>query len=197
MVVFTSLPTLHGPTAYLRPVTANDTQGRWWQWLNDPNVVEMMDKGYAPNTSEAQRAFFEKVSQSGTDAVFAICLNESGQHIGIAGLHRINPERKTGQFGIIIGETAYHRRGIGFEAWGLALEYAFDSLCLQTISTMIVPDNVASMKIAHRFGFKEMERLKNFIKKKTRAYDYATLILTRDNWTRADISAQHVKPKSL
>ena len=82
------------------------------------------------------------------------------------GLHQINFGKGKAQFGIIIGNTRYHGRGIGKCVWSEIIKFGFKKLELKTISTMIVKENKASIKIAKSLGFKIKKILKKFIKKR-------------------------------
>ena len=50
--------------------------------------------------------------------------------------------------------------------WSEIIKFGFKKLELKTISTMIVKENKASIKIAKSLGFKIKKILKKFIKKK-------------------------------
>jgi len=168
----------------MRPIEEKDVFGDWWRWLNDTKVTGMMDKGYEENTPEKQLAYYQKVEQSDKDAVFAICHNESDQHIGTIGLHDIQLKEGTAQFGVIIGNTDYHGQGIGKNTWEMVTKWGFHTLNIHTIRTMIVPDNVASMKIAEKLGYKVTEVYPEFIKKPGKNYDYTLLHLKRADWEK-------------
>ena len=156
---------------FLRPIMRKDVEGDWWKWLNNRKVTQLMDKGYKRNTKQKQLEYFKRIRDSNKDLLFAICLN-SKKHIGCVGLHQINFNKGKAQFGIIIGNTRYHGRGIGKSVWSEIIKFGFKKLELKTISTMIVKENKASIKIAKSLGFKIKKILKKFIKKKDKEYDY-------------------------
>ena len=166
---------------FLRPIMRKDVEGDWWKWLNNKKVTQLMDKGYKRNTKQKQLEYFKKIRDSNKDLLFAICLNNK-KHIGCVGLHQINLGKRKAQFGIIIGNTRYHGRGIGKCVWSEIIKFGFKKLELKTISTMIVKENKASIKIAKSLGFKIKKIFKKFIKKKDKEYDYISYILKRNNW---------------
>ena len=146
-----------------------------WKWLNDDRVTALMDKGQKKNTLEDQLAYLKKITNSKEDILFAIYFNK--KHIGNVGLHQISLEKKTAQFGILIGNTNYHNKGIGKHVWLAIIEFAFYELKIRKIYTMIVANNIASKKIAENLGFKKMKK-KYFLVKNGNIFDYPKYYVT-------------------
>lgn len=152
-----------------------------WKWLNDKNVTALMDKGYKKNTLKDQLAYFDKIKKSKRDLLFAIYFN--GKHIGNVGLHKINFKLKTAQFGIIIGNSKFHNKGIGKTVWYEIIKFAFDYLDMRKIFTMIVTKNIPSIKIAKKLGFKKMS-VKSYIIKYKKKFSYPKFFLTKANFRK-------------
>lgn len=146
-----------------------------WRWLNDDKVTSLMDKGHKKNTLQDQLDYLKKINKSKNDVLFAIYFKS--KHIGNVGLHQINHKLKTAQFGIIIGDTNYHNRGIGKHVWFEVIKFGFTKLKIKKIYTMIVSKNIASNKIAGHLGFKKMKK-KFFLKKKEIKFEYPKYYLT-------------------
>ena len=146
-----------------------------WKWLNDNRITFFMDKGYEKNTLKKQLSYYNSINNSKADILFAIYSKKI--HIGNVGLHQINFKNKTAQFGIIIGNTNYHKKGIGKNVWHSIINFGFNNLKIKKIYTMIVADNIASKKIAKYLGFKKMKR-KYYIIKNGIKFDYPKYYLT-------------------
>lgn len=146
-----------------------------WRWLNDNRVTSLMDKGHKKNTLKDQLDYLKKINQSKNDILFAIYFRN--KHIGNVGLHQINHKSKTAQFGIIIGNTNYHNKGIGKHVWFEIIKFGFTQLKIKKIYSMIVSKNIASNKIAKYLGFKKMKK-KFFLKKNEIKFDYPKYYLT-------------------
>lgn len=176
---------IQGEQIYLRSPTETDVQGRWWQWLNDPDVTAHMNKGQVVNTMQRQMEFFNKMKSSDSDCVFAICCSQTHQHIGTTAIHNIHMDGglKVGSFGILIGEKNFWGKGIGSEVWTLVITEAFDNLNLDAIHTKIFSSNVASLRIAEKVGFKTIEIIKNEFQKGDHWIDRHVLRLDREGWT--------------
>ena len=66
-----------------------------WKWLNDKRITSFMDKGNEKNTLAKQLIYYNKISKSRFDILFAIYFNKL--HIGNVGLHQISYKTKTAQ----------------------------------------------------------------------------------------------------
>ena len=152
-----------------------------WKWLNDKKVTALMDKGYKKNTLKNQLAYFDKIKKSKRDLLFAIYIND--KHVGNVGLHKINFKLKTAQFGIIIGNSKFHNKGIGKAVWYEIIKFAFDYLDMSKIFTMIVTKNIPSIKIAKKLGFKKMS-VKSYIIKYKKKLSYPKFFLTKANFRK-------------
>ena len=128
---------IDGTDIYLRNVQLNDVSGNWWRWFNDKQVTRFMQKGMKKNTVEDQHSFFKKVYKSENDLVLAICYKENKKHIGTTGLHQIDWEERSAQFGIIIGEKLYWGRSIGSDAWEKVIDYGFTKIKLKKFTQNI------------------------------------------------------------
>ena len=146
-----------------------------WKWLNNKRVTSLMDKGHQKNTLKDQLNYFKKISKSNNDLLFAIYFRK--KHIGNVGLHKINLKSKTAQFGILIGNTNYHNKGIGKRVWFEVIRFGFTQLKLNKIYTMIVSRNIASNKIAKFLGFKKLKK-KFYLKKNEIIFDYPKYLIT-------------------
>ena len=178
---------ISGKKIFLRPLHIDDVYGNWWKWFNDKEVTRYMNKGNEKNTPEKQRLFFEKVNRSKYHRVFAICEKLNGVHIGTVGLHDIDVEKKIAQFGIIIGEKNFWKKGIGKEAWSLVIRHGFCDLNLEDISTKIFKKNKASIKIAERLGFSRNNNDEKIIKNGI-PEQRINLILKKELWLKSNIS---------
>lgn len=166
---------------FLKVYQKKNTSNGSWNWLNNEKVTKYMDKGYVKNTKSKQLKYFNEISKSKKDILFAIYFFK--KHIGNVGLHKINFNSRSAQFGIIIGDTKYHGKGIGKIVWSKIIEFAFEDLNLKIIKTMITEKNIPSTNIAKRLGFKKMKRM-YFIKKKNEKLKYPKYYLIKKNFKK-------------
>jgi RimJ/RimL family protein N-acetyltransferase len=147
-------PFLVGKKVYLRLLEESDIGDEYVEWLNDYEVTRYLETGQFPSSPEAIRKYLERFQDSTTDLIFAIVDTETDQHIGNVTLNRINWINRTADTGLIIGKKAFWGKGYAFEAWSLVLEYAFQRLGLRKIIAGAVVDNVTSITILKKLGFK-------------------------------------------
>lgn len=148
---------LQGDQIYLRPLELED-ENRCRRWMNDQVVRRFLTMRF-PMGEMGERAWIEKASKGSRDEItLAIVLNENDQHLGNLGFHQIDWVNRNATFGIVIGETAHHRRGIATEAGRLMLSYAFNELNLHRVNSMLLSLNVASLAMHRKLGFREEGR---------------------------------------
>ena len=95
------------------------------------------------------------------DAIFdsknirlAVCLKENSQYIGNVSITDVNTANISGTSNILIGDHSCWRRGIGAEAYKLLLDYAFNERGFHRIEAHVLEDNIASLKMHQKCGYK-------------------------------------------
>lgn len=156
------------PTAYLtgdrcslRALRAEDAEGAWANWLNDPDVRRYLFRGVFPPTVEEQRAFFASVVQSRSDLVLGIVSAGQDELVGVVGLHRIDWINRSAEFGIVIGDRSAWRKGIGSEATRLVVRHGLRVLNLHRIWLGVLADHSAAIAVYERVGFRREGRLRD------------------------------------
>ena len=131
-------------------------------WVNDPDVTETILSGDIPTTRLAEEDFFEKMSAPAgahpSDIVFAVETLE-GEHIGLAGLHRIDYRHGVALTGTIIGPAGFRGKGYGTDAASVRTRYAFEVLGLRMLMSEVFAENAASLKVLQRAGYREVARI--------------------------------------
>lgn len=95
------------------------------------------------------------------DAIFdsknirlAVCLIEDGRYIGNVSITNINSVNRSGASNILIGDHSCRGRGIGLEAYKLLLDYAFNERGFHRIDARVLEDNIASIKMHQKCGYR-------------------------------------------
>jgi [ribosomal protein S5]-alanine N-acetyltransferase len=167
---------------FLRPLREEDVDGPWWGWFNDESVTRLQEKGYYPNTPEAQRAYFHEVVSSRENVVLAIIDREGDRHVGNVGLHQIDHLHRTAVLGIVIGEAAARGRRIGSRSWAAITDYGFLKLNLHKICATVIDGNEASLRSALAAGYRDEGRQREQIYKDGGHLDLIHLGLLRTEW---------------
>jgi ribosomal-protein-alanine N-acetyltransferase len=177
-----SQQSLLGKSIILRSLTQEDAFGDWPNWLNDAEVTKFMNKGCARVSSTDQLHFVQRVDRSDQDLVFAICTRNEMIHLGNVGIHQIDWEKRTGQFGIIIGRKDYWGKGIGTEAWTIFVDFCFRYIGLHTVYTKIAITNLPSLRVAEKLGFEIKKFEENDFQKGGLSVHRYFLTLERCDW---------------
>ena len=143
---------LIGQQIYLRPLELSDSSGSYPNWLNIPEVCRYNSHGESLYTSEMAHAYIASTIDHPTIKVFAICFNDTNQHVGNISLQQISAKNQSAEFAILIGEPSVYGRGIGYEAGQLILQYAFTTLNLHRIHCGTHIENIGMQRLALKLG---------------------------------------------
>ena len=152
---------LKGKEYFLRPITIEDATDRYVNWLNDKEINQYLESRFVLATKENVKKFIEQTIGSGNNYFFAICENDSAQHIGNIKLGPINNHHKRADIGILIGEKSFWGKGAGSEAISLITRYAFDVLGLRKVNAGCYSNNLGSEKAFLKCGFVREGLFKN------------------------------------
>ena len=175
---------IQGDGIYLRAPTEADLEGNWHRWFNDSEVTHFQDKGYAANTREKQRQYFESVKDSDTDVVLAICDAETHKHIGSVGLHRIDWIHRSAILGIVIGEKDSWGKGFGRQAWRMITRHGLETLNLNKIVATTLAGNERSLACALASGYEIEGTQKEQMFKRGEFHDLILVGITRSMWDK-------------
>ena len=135
----------------LRLFTRDDVQ-IMFELNSDPEVIKYADTP-ARDLEEAMQRLeqgplfdYEKYGYGR----FAVELKETGKVIGFCGIKYL-PEIELPEVGYRY-LTEYWGRGIGTEAARACIEFARDDLKIKKLVALIIPENVASIKLAEKLG---------------------------------------------
>lgn len=115
-------------------------------------------------TEEQELKWFEFISSSKNDIVFAIEDKDTGRYIGNCALHKINWDGKSCELGIFIGEKNYWNKGFGSDAVRSIIKFAFRHLNIASIRLDVYRYNRRAIKVYKKCGFKliKIERKNHF-----------------------------------
>jgi len=145
---------LQGERIRLVPVDKELHLGDFVRWLNDPEVTRYVSH-VLPISRLQEEKWFERLSESKEDIVWAI-LDETGRHIGVTGIHRINWKERDGLTGTLIGEKEAWGKGYGTDVMQTRTRYAFEQLGLHRLESECFLDNVASARCLEKVGYKRV-----------------------------------------
>ena len=137
----------------LRALTTNDIE-KTLVWHNDTDISDLYAGHPFPVNLEMEKKWYEKILTSNFPVtVFGIEYIETKELIGITVIKEINLINRSADFATYIGEKAYRGKGLSKEASIHTLNFGFNKLGLNRISTRILEENIASIKLCQNVGF--------------------------------------------
>lgn len=138
---------------YLRAFEPNDYLTSI-KWRNDDQIWSQLGGCKYFVSSSYEKKWIEDAIFDNTNIRFAICLKESERYIGNVSITNVNKDNRSGESNILIGDHSCWGKGIGVEAYGLILDYAFNERGFHRIFARVLEDNAASLKMHKKCGFK-------------------------------------------
>ncbi len=172
---------LEGNKIYLRDFTRADIPV-WFDWFNDPDVTEHMNKGIYPNSESAQKEYFAHISRSKNDIQLAIILKENDLLVGIIGIHKIDWLHRRGDISVFIGDKTQWGKGIATEAISLVIKHAFTKLNLRKITAGMWSSNAGCKRCFEKSGFALEGTLRKQFFYKGSYVDEYRMGLFREDW---------------
>ncbi len=148
-------PFLKGEIIYLSPLTKEDISADYINWLNDSEVCRDNSHATFPNTYSKTLSYLESVEGSKNEIVFAIRWIKNDIHIGNISVQNINWISRSAEIAIIIGNKKYWNKGVGSEAYRLVIEYSFQTLNLNRLSSGQTVSNRGMINVCEKSGMKK------------------------------------------
>lgn len=177
------MPTLQGKTIQLRDYRQED-YAAIRKWVNDPSTVQYLStRFWPPQTSVDTQEFLDRMLHSSHNACnFVIADGGDGSYLGQLDLFRLDWKLRCGEVGMVIGLETNRGRGVGTEALGLLLRYAFCTLGLERVELTVDMDNHPARRCYEKAGF-VMEGVKRHAFYRDGAFcDIGMLSVLRQEW---------------
>ncbi len=128
-------------------------------WLNNVEVNKYLESG-GDYTLEKLETFL-KEQEIKNILFWAIYIKESKKHIGNIKIDPINLEHNSGEYGIMMGDTAEWGKGYAKEASLKIIDHCFKDLKLSKITLGVVDQNKAALKLYENIGFEQESIIPN------------------------------------
>ena len=144
---------------YIREITENDTD-LIVDWRNREDVRDHFFFREKFTRQMHEKWLRDKIG-TGQVVQFIVCLKEGDRPVGSSYLRDIDKENMSAEYGIFIGEADARGIGLGFEILSATMEYALNGIGLKKVRARAISDNLASIKIFEKYGFKTDETIHN------------------------------------
>lgn len=145
---------LEGPRIVLRPVNLEDVNPRYCDWLNDPEVNRYLETRSQIQTLDTVAAYVRRITSDPEQFFWAICVKESGAHIGNIKIGPVSAQHRRAAVSLFIGEKTLWGRGYAAEAVAFASDFAFKVLRLNRLHAGAYADNTPSIRIFENCGYR-------------------------------------------
>lgn len=131
--------------------------------------------------SEArEKKWIEDTIFHSADIKLAVCLTENNLHIGNVYLTDLNYVNRTAESHILIGNKKYWGQGYAREALLQILHYGFEERGLNRVEARINADNVASLRMHEKCGYKRDGVLRQAVFKNGRFKDVVVMSILKE-----------------
>lgn len=149
--------TLQGNTIFLRALEPEDLEFIY-SIENNEEIWEISNT-QTPYSRFLIRQYLENAHQDIYEAKqlrLAICEKDGFTALGLIDLFDFDPVNQRAGVGIIIHNEEHRNKGVGKEALGLLIDYAFQRLQLHQLYANIDTGNAASITLFTNFGFEQI-----------------------------------------
>ena len=152
--IFTKFPVLKTNRLVLRQLNSNDENGIY-NFYSDPVALKYVPRNLFTERIEASDKikFFDALFDDRKGIWWAISYKEKQDIIGIAGFFEIDKAANKAElgYGFLQGNWG---KGVGTEIVKTLTDFGFQAIQLHKIYAYIHPDNISSIKVVEKFGYK-------------------------------------------
>lgn len=151
-------------------------------WRNDGEIWSQLGGVKYYVSASYEKKWIEDAIFDSKNIRLAVCLVEDGRYIGNVSITDINTVNHSGISNILIGDHSCWGRGLGAEAYRLLLEYAFNERGFHRIEALVLEDNIASIKMHQKCGYKVEGTLRESVFKNGRWQNQVVLSILENEF---------------
>jgi RimJ/RimL family protein N-acetyltransferase len=141
-------------------------------WRRDPVVADGVGAPRRFIGIDVDLKWYEDyLTRRGSEVRCAVCLADGGQLVGMVSLTRIDYVHRHAEYNAVVGQRDTQSRGIGTAATRAMVRHGFFDLNLHRIYVSILVDNVGSIRMCEKAGFREEGRIREGAYKNGRYHD--------------------------
>jgi RimJ/RimL family protein N-acetyltransferase len=133
----------------LRPFSLEDIQVNYVAWLNDPEIVRFSNQRFLKHTASSCRHSLDSFTNT-ANRFLAIEDKFTQELLGTLTMY-INLHHQTADVGILIGNKNHWGKGVGYEAFSLAVETLMKAH-MRKITAGTMATNVGMVKVMKKCG---------------------------------------------
>lgn len=123
------------------------------RWMNDPEIVRYTESRYTAHTIDGIRHYIAAMRADPGSLLLAIEREKDGRHIGNIKIGPVDWYHRSGDIGLLIGETDCWGQGYASEAIAALADHAFAVLRLEKLTAGVYAPNTGCIRAFERGGF--------------------------------------------
>ena len=185
---------IEGKLVRLRAREPEDAE-RGFRWINDHDVARFLIARY-PISLEEEREFFRTTAKASFFGLHLAIETLDGVHIGLIDLRDVQPENRTAEIGVMIGDKRYWNGGYGSDAVRTLTRFAFRVMNLQRLHLRTYEYNPRAVAAFRRAGFREEGRLRRHVYMEGRYWDVILMGCLREEFEAEDDPPDGAAPRA-
>ena len=126
------------------------------RWRRDPVVADGVGAPRRFIGIDVDLKWYEDyLNRRNTEVRCAVCLEDSQELVGMVSLTRIDYVHRNAEYNAVVGDRRAHNRGIGTAATCAMVRHGLFDLNLHRIYVVVLRDNIASIRMCQKAGFRE------------------------------------------
>ncbi|MHA1285664.1 MAG: GNAT family N-acetyltransferase [Promethearchaeota archaeon] len=166
---------------YLRALEPDDYKVTI-KWRNDDEIWSMVGGPKYYVSSEYEKQWINNAIHNQNEIRLGICLKENDELIGLSSIIDIDWINKSAHCPSMIGEKKYWGKGFGTEARLLLLQFAFYERGFERIWALILENNISSLRMIEKCGYKKEGLLRNSVYKNGRFQNQVVMSILREEF---------------
>lgn len=160
---FQEFPVLDLDEFVLRELTEDDVKA-YYNYITDREVIRFLSDDDIPKDMQGatkELAYWRNLFHYRHSIYWGIALKKNNRLIGTCGFNNWVRTHARGEVSYDLSR-AFWNRGIMTKALRAMCDFAFSTMQMQRIQATVADDNIASMKVLDKLGFKQEARLRHF-----------------------------------
>jgi len=174
---------LESTNIIMEPLDEKHITEEYCSWLNNEEVVKYNSHGIFPHTLKSTKEYVES-SQNRSQITLAIIDKKSKLHIGNIAIYKIDFINSNADISIIIGNKDFWGKGVGFEAFSLAISHCFNKLNLHRVTAGTASDNIAMQKTLEKLSMKREGTLKDAMQRENKYIDIYLFAILKNEFIK-------------
>ena len=135
----------------LKPLSLEHLSIDYVNWMNDTEVNKYLVSGGDYTFKDLES--YLKLQEEKDILFWAIHLKETNKHIGNIKIDPIDVLKRSGEYGIMMGDKSEWRKGFAKEASHIVINYCFSEINLSAITLGVVKANSNAVNLYRQIGF--------------------------------------------